>query len=72
MDAAVITADTISGLETLLDSARRYVYALGRVGGLDEYLETRYPEAVTYQNGDVRRIDLMTEAYRVKSAGRNQ
>jgi len=72
MDAAVITADTISGLETLLDSARRYVYALGSVTGLDEYLETRYPEAVTYQNGDVRRIDLMTEGYRVKSAGSNQ
>jgi hypothetical protein len=69
VDAAVVASDTISGNESLIDSARRYVYAVGDVDGLDEYLQTRHPDAVTYQNGDVRRIDLMTEAYRVKSAG---
>ena len=68
MDAAVITADTVSGEESLLDSARRLVYSVGDVDGLDEYLMTRYPEAVTYQNGGVRRTDLMTEAYRVQPA----
>jgi hypothetical protein len=69
MDAAIVTADTVSGLESLVDSARRYVYAVGDVAGLHEYMMSRHPEATTYQDGDVRRIDLMTEAYRVKPEG---
>jgi len=69
MDAAIITADAVAGMEPLLDSARRYIYSVGDVDGLGQYLESRYPEAVTQQNGEVRRIDLMTEAYRVRSAG---
>lgn len=69
MDAAIITADAVAGMEPLLDSARRYIYSVGDVDGLGQYLESRYPEAVSQQNGDVRRIDLMTEAYRVRSAG---
>jgi hypothetical protein len=69
MDAPVITADAISGQESLIDSARRYVYALGSVEGLDDHLRTRYPHAIADQNGEVRRIDLMTEGYRVNSAG---
>lgn len=68
MDAAVITADTVSGMEPLVDSARRYVYAVGEVVGLDDHLQSRYPEAVRSRDGEVRRIDLMTEAYRASSA----
>jgi hypothetical protein len=68
MDAAVITADTITGLEPLLDSARRYIYAGGDVAGLQEHLLDRHPNAITYHDGVVRRIDLMTEAYRAKPA----
>ncbi|HEX6299491.1 MAG TPA: glycosyltransferase [Acidimicrobiia bacterium] len=68
MDAAIITADEVAGMEPLLYSARRYIYSVGDVDGLDQYLASMYPNAVTHQNGDVRRIDLMTEAYRVSSA----
>lgn len=69
MDAAVITDDSVSEIQPLLDSARRYIYAVGDVPGLDDYLQSRYPEAITHEEGDLRRIDLMTEAYRVESAG---
>lgn len=72
MDAAVITAGAASAMEPLLDSARRYIYAVGDVAGLDEYLQSRYPEAITREEGELRRIDLMTEAYRVRSAGSNR
>lgn len=70
MDAAVIARETVAGIEPLLDSARRYIYAKGDVAGLDEYLESRHPEAVSSQEGQMRRIDLMTEAYRVKTRSR--
>jgi hypothetical protein len=68
MDAAVITADSIMGLEPLVDSARRYVYSVGDVDGLQEHLLDRHPNAITHHDGVVRRIDLMTEAYRAKPA----
>jgi hypothetical protein len=38
------------------------------VAGLQEHVLDRHPNAATYQDGIVRRIDLMTEAYRAKPA----
>lgn len=69
MDAAVITSGDVEGMEPLLDSARRFIYTDGEVAGLIDYLAERHPDAVSDRDGRLTRIDLMTEAYRVKSAG---
>jgi hypothetical protein len=69
MDAAVITAGEASSKQELLDSARRYLYVHEDVSGIDEYVKTRRPEAVSERRGRFKRIDLMSDSYRAKSAG---
>jgi hypothetical protein len=69
MDAAVITAGEASSKQELLDSARRYLYVHEDVSGIDEYVKERRPEAVSERRGRFKRIDLMSDSYRAKSAG---
>jgi hypothetical protein len=69
MDAAVITSGDVDGKKPLIDSARRFIYTDGEVAGLTAYVAERHPNAVSERDGRLKRIDLMTEAYRVKSAG---
>lgn len=69
MDAAVVASGgEIS--EDLLDTARRYIYADGEVSGVDEYLAVHHPDAVVESRGRFRRIDLMSDSYRLGPAGR--
>lgn len=70
MDAAVITSGDVVRLRELADTARRYIYASSGVTGIDEYLRGRHPEAVLETTGRFKRLDLMSESYRVNSAGR--
>jgi len=68
MDAVVVTGgDALS--DDLLDTARRYIYADGEVSGVADYLATRHPEAVVEFRGRFRRIDLMSDSYRVGPTG---
>lgn len=69
MDAAVVTQDDIEDLDLFLDTARRFIYVDGELPGVEAYLKSRHPEAVVEQNDHLRRVDLMTESYRVRADG---
>jgi hypothetical protein len=72
MDAAVITHGDASTSEELLETARRYLYVGEDVTGIDEYVANRRPGAVIEHRGRLRRVDLMSESYRTKPAGRTR
>lgn len=52
-------------LETVLRSARRYIFSDGPVDGLDDFVEREHPQAQLSSQDSVRRFDLMAEAYRI-------
>jgi hypothetical protein len=70
VDGVAITRGEAIGMQELLDTARRYIYVGGEVSDIDEYLKMRHPEAVAEPRGEFMRIDLMSDSYRVGSAGR--
>lgn len=71
MDAVVITREA-SLSEELLETARRYIYVEGDFPELGEYLERRHPDALVESRDRLRRIDLMSESYRLGPAGRRR
>lgn len=69
MDAVVITkSESVS--DELLDTARRYIYTVGDISGIADYLDLRHPDARVDARKDLRRIDLMSDSYRHGRAGK--
>lgn len=69
MDALVITQPE-SVDEELLDTPRRYIYASGDIPGIEDYLKMHRPNAQIEPLGRFRRIDLMSDSYRLGRTGR--
>jgi hypothetical protein len=65
MDAAVITTGAVAGNESLLGAARKYIYSMGPVDGMEDFLRRSHPDAVIKSIGGLQRIDLLAESYAV-------
>jgi hypothetical protein len=63
----VITTDTgaVAGNESLLGAARKYIYSMGPVDGMEDFLRRSHPDAVIKSIGGLQRIDLLAESYAV-------
>jgi hypothetical protein len=65
MEAVAIGADETPNLERALDAARRYIYAAGNIAAIEEYVARKLPKATTTRHGDLLRVDLNAESYRI-------
>lgn len=65
METVAIKADDVSAYTEVLRSARRYLYFEGAAAGLEAYLAAEQPQALTERAGDITRVDLVAESYRV-------
>ena len=67
VDAVAIAVTSVDGFETLLSTARRLIYSAVPTAGLDVFVRQNHPNADIERHGDILRIDLMADAYRVAS-----
>jgi hypothetical protein len=65
METVAVRADDVSEVREVLRAARRYIYVEGAGRGLDDFLAEEQPQASAVREGDVTRVDLMAESYRV-------
>lgn len=65
METVAIRADDVSGYRDVMRAARRYLYFEGKAAGLEEYLAEEQPQAQVERSGDLIRVDLLAESYRV-------
>ena len=65
METVAIRADDVSGLRDVMRAARRYLYFEGKAAGLEDYLAEEQPQAEVERIGDLIRVDLLAESYRV-------
>lgn len=65
METVVVEGDDVTGLHHILRAARRYLYFAGPARGLGDFLAREHPEAVVSRSGDLTRVDLLAESYRI-------
>ena len=65
MEAVAIGPNGTPHLERALAAARRYIYAAGDISKVEEYVARELPKATTTRHGDLLRVDLNAESYRI-------
>lgn len=65
METVAMRTDDVSGDHDLLRAARRYLYFEGPADGLDRFLAAEHPDAIVERSGDLTRVDLVAESYRI-------
>ena len=65
MEAVAIGSDGTEHLDRALRAARRYIYAAGDIDAIEEYVAGELPDATVTKHGDLIRVDLNAESYRV-------
>ena len=65
METVALAAEDVSDFHHILLAARRYLYFAGAAKGLAEFLAGYHPEALVEHFGDLIRVDLLAESYRV-------
>jgi hypothetical protein len=65
METVAIRADDVSDYREVMRAARRYLYFEGKAAGLEEYLDEEQPQAEVQRSGNLIRVDLLAESYRV-------
>jgi hypothetical protein len=65
MEAVVIGPEGTRHLNRALQAARRYIYAAGELESIEKYIMRELPDATCTRHGDLLRVDLNAESYRV-------
>ncbi len=65
MEAVVIGPAGTQHLDRALAAARRYIYAAGDIAAIKEYAARELPDATVTHHGELIRVDLNAESYRV-------
>ena len=65
MEAVVIGPEGTEHLTRALQAARRYIYAAGQLEEIEAYAAQELPKATCTRHGDLLRVDLNAESYRV-------
>lgn len=65
MEAVVIGPDGTEHLTRALQAARRYIYAAGQIEAVETYVSKHLPQATAIRHGELLRVDLNAESYRV-------
>lgn len=65
MEAVVIGPDGTRHLDRALQSARRYIYAAGSIDAIEKFVLRELPESICSHHGDLLRVDLNAESYRI-------
>jgi len=65
MEAVAIGPDGTQHLERALEAARRYIYAAGDIAAIEDYVARELPQATITRHGDLLRVDLNAESYRI-------
>lgn len=65
MEAVAIGPAGTRHLNRALQAARRYIYAAGDIDAIEHYIVRELPEATLSRHGDLLRVDLNAESYRV-------
>ncbi len=65
MEAVAIGPDGTRHLDRALEAARRYIYATGDIEAIEEYVAKELPDATSTRHGDLLRVDLNAESYRI-------
>lgn len=67
VEAVVFGPNPTSHFDVAVRAARRYVYAAAHQDDVRSYFETERPIAEFHQHGDLLRVDLWAESYRIES-----
>lgn len=65
MEAVAIGPDGTEHLVQALQAARRYIYAAGQIDEIENYVAEHLPQATLFRRGDLLKVDLNAESYRV-------
>jgi len=65
MEAVAIGPAGTAHLDRALQSARRYIYAAGDIEAIEKYVARKLPDATPTRHGDLLRVDLNAESYRI-------
>jgi hypothetical protein len=65
MEAVAIGPEGTKHLNRALQAARRYIYAAGDISVIEQYAVRELPDATITHHGDILRVDLNAESYRV-------
>lgn len=65
METVAIRGDDVTHLTDVLRAARRYLYFDGAARGLEAFLVEEHPDAVVDRHGNLTRVDLLAESYRI-------
>ena len=65
MEAVVIGPEGTEHLGRALHSARRYIYAAGQIEDVQKWIATQAPQATASHHGELLRVDLNAESYRI-------
>ena len=65
MEAVAIGPDGTEHLTRALQAARRYIYAAGDIEAIEQYVTRELPDATCTHHGELLRVDLNAESYRV-------
>jgi hypothetical protein len=65
MEAVAIGPEGTRHLNRALQAARRYIYAAGDKEAIEQYVVRELPDATLTHHGDLLRVDLNAESYRV-------
>ncbi len=65
MEAVVIGPEGTRHLNRALQAARRYIYAAGDIEAIEQYVTRELPDATYARHGELLRVDLNAESYRV-------
>ncbi len=65
MEAVAIGPEGTRHLNRALQAARRYIYAAGDKEAIEQYVARELPDATVTHHGDLLRVDLNAESYRV-------
>jgi glycosyltransferase involved in cell wall biosynthesis len=65
MEAVAIGPEGTRHLNRALQTARRYIYAAGDIEAIEQYVVRELPDATVTHHGDLLRVDLNAESYRV-------
>ncbi|MEA2001603.1 MAG: glycosyltransferase [Actinomycetota bacterium] len=65
MEAVAIGPEGTRHLNRALQAARRYIYAAGDLQSIEKYVMRELPDATCTRHGDLLRVDLNAESYRI-------
>jgi hypothetical protein len=65
MEAVAIGSEGTRHLNRALQAARRYIYAVGDLESIEKYIMRELPDATCTTHGDLLRVDLNAESYRI-------